>query len=95
MFRRQVGEVRAVDGVSFDLPQGHTLGIVGESGSGKSTTLHEILELAPPQSGSIEVLGADVAAPVNARNGGRCAATCRWCSKIPSRPWTRGCRYST
>ena len=41
--------------------QGRTLGIVGESGSGKSTTLHEILELAPPQSGSIEVLGADVA----------------------------------
>jgi ABC-type glutathione transport system ATPase component len=43
------------------LQQGRTLGIVGESGSGKSTTLHEILELAAPQSGSIEVLGSDVA----------------------------------
>ena len=62
VLRRQVGEVRAVDGVSFELQQGRTLGIVGESGSGKSTTLHQILELSRPQAGSIEVLGADVAA---------------------------------
>jgi peptide/nickel transport system ATP-binding protein len=61
VFRRRIGEVRAVDGVSFELPRGQTLGIVGESGSGKSTTLHEILELAPPQGGTIEVLGNDVA----------------------------------
>jgi peptide/nickel transport system ATP-binding protein len=44
------------------LQQGRTLGIVGESGSGKSTTLSQILELATPQAGAIEILGEDVAA---------------------------------
>ncbi|MCX2934089.1 ABC transporter ATP-binding protein [Mycobacterium sp. CVI_P3] len=67
VFRRQIGEVRAVDGLSFEVPRGQTVGIVGESGSGKSTTLHEILELTAPQSGSIEVLGNDVAALTSAR----------------------------
>ncbi|MET0456790.1 MAG: ABC transporter ATP-binding protein [Mycobacterium sp.] len=60
VFRRRIGEVRAVDGISFELRQGRTLGIVGESGSGKSTTLHQILELTAPQGGSIEVLDRDV-----------------------------------
>ncbi len=61
VFRRRVGEVRAVSRVSFTLEQGRTLGIVGESGSGKSTTLSQILELAAPQAGAIEILGTDVA----------------------------------
>lgn len=61
VFRRVIGEVKAVDDISFELRSGQTLGIVGESGSGKSTTLHEILELAAPQAGSITVLGSDIA----------------------------------
>ncbi len=61
VFRRRIGEVRAVDGIGFELNAGRTLGIVGESGSGKSTTLHQILELTAPEAGTIEVLGRDVA----------------------------------
>jgi len=60
VFRRRVGTVQAVAGVSFDLRQGETLGVVGESGCGKSTTLLEILALTPPESGAVQVLGKDV-----------------------------------
>jgi peptide/nickel transport system ATP-binding protein len=61
VFKRQVGAVRAVDGISFDLRDGETLGLVGESGCGKTTTLLEVLELAAPQGGRIVVLGHDTA----------------------------------
>nr|WP_217368277.1 ABC transporter ATP-binding protein [Kitasatospora sp. MMS16-BH015] len=61
VFKRKVGEVYAVDGVELDIRQGETLGLVGESGSGKSTTLFEILNLAAPQTGRIELLGQDTA----------------------------------
>ena len=62
VFRRQVGTVRAVDGVSFDIREGETLGLVGESGCGKTTTIIEILSLARPAAGSVAVLGKDSAA---------------------------------
>ncbi|MFI6846873.1 ABC transporter ATP-binding protein [Kitasatospora sp. NBC_00085] len=62
VFKRRIGEVYAVDGVELDLRQGETLGLVGESGSGKSTTLFELLRLAAPESGRIELLGQDTAA---------------------------------
>ena len=62
ILRRRVGTVHAVDGISFDIREGETLGLVGESGCGKTTTLMEILELARPQRGTIAVLGHDTSA---------------------------------
>lgn len=61
ILKRRVGSVQAVDGISFDIVEGETLGLVGESGCGKSTTLMEILELVSPAAGSVAVLGKDVA----------------------------------
>ncbi|HEX4356934.1 MAG TPA: ABC transporter ATP-binding protein [Pseudonocardia sp.] len=60
VFRRRVGTVRAVDGVSFELRAGEVLALVGESGCGKTSTLMEILGLSRPTEGTVEVLGQDV-----------------------------------
>ena len=61
VFRRRVGTVHAVDGISLDIRAGETLGLVGESGSGKTTTLMEVLDLVEPIDGNIVVLGENTA----------------------------------
>jgi oligopeptide transport system ATP-binding protein len=60
VFRRQVGAVRAVDGVTFDIHRGETLGLVGESGSGKSTTGRVILQLDHVTAGVVLFDGKDL-----------------------------------
>lgn len=62
IFQRQIGAVHAVDGVSFDVKKGETLGLVGESGCGKSTTGRTILQLYRPTSGSVYFDGIDLVA---------------------------------
>jgi ABC-type oligopeptide transport system ATPase subunit len=60
LVQRNVGEVKAVDGVSFEIPEGKTLGLVGESGSGKSTTGFCVLQLIKPTSGSVRFMGKEL-----------------------------------
>ncbi|MGW1376721.1 ABC transporter ATP-binding protein [Streptomyces sp. NPDC002446] len=60
LFKKQIGAVKAVDGVSFDLCKGETLGIVGESGCGKSTVAKLLVGLERPTAGQIRYRGEDI-----------------------------------
>ena len=61
VLRRRIGTITAVDGISFDVREGEALGLVGESGCGKTTTIMQILEMEPPEQGTVTLLGQDVA----------------------------------
>ncbi|KJS52237.1 peptide ABC transporter ATP-binding protein, partial [Streptomyces rubellomurinus subsp. indigoferus] len=60
LLKKQVGAVKAVDGVSFDLMQGETLGVVGESGCGKSTLAKVLMNLEPATGGSVKYKGEEI-----------------------------------
>jgi len=60
LFARTVGQVKAIDGISFDVQAGEVLGLVGESGCGKTTAGRCILQLIPPTSGSVKFEGQEI-----------------------------------
>jgi oligopeptide transport system ATP-binding protein len=76
IFQKQVGAIKAVDGINFSLFRGETLGLVGESGCGKSTTGRAILQLYRPTAGEVSSKAKDLT-KTKAKSCARCAAACR------------------
>ncbi len=78
---RRGGVVRAVDGVSFDIARGETLGLVGESGCGKTTAGRAILRLTPISAGQVLFDGQDLGTAVHVRPAAHAPDGCNWSSR--------------
>ena len=90
VFRSEKGAVKAVDGVTFEVRRGETLGLVGESGCGKSTIGRAMIRLRDPDRGQRPVRRPGPVAPVDQGRCAGCAAGCRSSSRIRTGRSTRG-----
>ena len=92
VFMKQVGAVKAVDGVSLSIRKGETLGLVGESGCGKSTLGKALVRLLKPTAGRIRFMGRDIT--TMSQFGLRpLRRIFRWSSRTRRSRWIRGCRW--
>src|SRR2546428_11946838 len=93
ILRRRIGDVHAVDQVSFQIRRNETLGLVGESGSGKTTIAKCMLYLEPPSSGDVFFEGKNITETfekANRAKSSRLGAGCNTFSRIPTHLLTLG-----